>query len=148
MYLFSWLSINVLISLYSNFIKEYLSFLFSIIFKFVVFFSDFIFIYTSTFTLFLSSYEFLLSLNKYTLYSTWIHNSLSGRKLNTIRLLISTSLFCKILMINVRVEAIRIQHDVCTFVNRIYITRKQTVKGLNSMFNALANSRWPRSYTG
>lgn len=148
MYLFSWLSINVLISLYSNFIKEYLSFLFSIIFKFVIFFSDFIFIYTSTFTLFLSSYEFLLSLNKYTLYSTWIRNSLSGRKLNTIRLLISTSLFCKILMINVRVEAIRIQHDVCTFVNRIYITRKQTVKGLNSMFNALANSRWPRPYTG
>lgn len=148
MYLFSWLSINVLISLYSNFIKEYLSFLFSIIFKFVVFFSDFIFIYTSTFTLFLSSYEFLLSLNKYTLYSTWIRNSLSGRKLNTIRLLISTSLFCKILMINVRVEAIQIQHDVCTFVNRIYITRKQTVKGLNSMFNALANSRWPRPYTG
>ena len=148
MYLFSWLSINVLISLYSNFIKEYLSFLFSIIFKFVVFFSDFIFIYTSTFTLFLSSYEFFLSLNKYTLYSTWIRNSLSGRKLNTIRLLISTSLFCKILMINVRVEAIRIQHDVCTFVNRIYITRKQTVKGLNSMFNALANSRWPRPYTG
>lgn len=109
--------------LYSNFIKEYLSFLFSIIFKFVIFFSDFIFIYTSTLTLFLSSYEFLLCLNKYTLYSTWIRNSLSGRKLNTIRLLISTSLFCKILMINVRVEEVRIQHDVCTFINRIYITR-------------------------
>ena len=134
--------------LYFNFIQECLSFLFSIIFKFVIFFSDFTFIYTATFYAILVFVRVLLCLNKYTLYSTWIRNSLSGRKLNTIRLLISTSLFCKILMINVRVEAIRIQHDICTFVNRIYITRKQTVKSLNSMFNALANSRWPRPYTG
>ena len=35
--------------LYFNFIQEYLSFLFSIIFKFVIFFSDFTFIYTATF---------------------------------------------------------------------------------------------------
>ena len=109
--------------LYFNFIQEYLSFLFSIIFKFVIFFSDFTFIDTATFYAILVFVRVLLCLNKYTLYSTWIRNSLSGRKLNTIRLLISTSLFCKILMINVRVEAIRIQHDVCTFINRIYITR-------------------------
>ena len=56
--------------LYFNFIQEYLSFLFSIIFKFVIFFSDFTFIYTATFYAILVFARVLLCLNKYTLYST------------------------------------------------------------------------------
>ena len=77
--------------LYFNFIQEHLSFLFSTVSNSLYFFIFYPHLYLHIYAI-LVFIRVLLRLSKYTLYSKRIRNSVSGRKLNTIRLLISVIL--------------------------------------------------------
>ena len=77
--------------LYFNFIQEHLSFLFSTVSNSFYFFIFYPHLYLHIYAI-LVFIRVLLRLSKYTLYSKRIRNSVSGRKLNTIRLLISVIL--------------------------------------------------------
>ena len=129
--------------LYFNFIQEHLSFLFPL-FTNSLYFSCFTFIYSSTFTLFLFSWDFYFVWtnipSKYTLHWTRIRNSVSGRKLITIRLLISTSSFCKTVIINFGVEVILAQHDVGAFINYNRLSIKQASR---EKFLTACLTHWP-----
>ena len=78
--------------------------------------------------------------SKYTLYWTRIRNSVSGRKLITIRLLISTSSFCKTVIINFGVEVILAQHDVGAFINYNRLSIKQASR---EKFLTACLTHWP-----